>query len=332
MSEIKLVQAPIIKHDLYTVGANVTARIKDLNIEGQVATEETVGALKKLRAELNKEFAEFEAQRKAIKESVTNPYSELELIYKSEVSDKYKSATETLKDKIAEVEDRIKSNTLEEVKSFFVELCLSENIDFISYNQTGIEIKLSDSVKSYKDRVTAFVSKVVDELNLINTQENKAEILVEYKKTLNAAKAIKDIQDRKQAEKTEKERIYFAEQNRRKTVLLAHAMTYNSITKTHDFNSNIYINDSLVSNGTDDEFKTAILEAEVKIKAIKAKDDSEIKVNEEIIKTPTEPLKAPVIIETEETFVAKFECIITRKQGLELKEFFTINNITYKNI
>jgi len=330
MSEIKLVQAPIIKHDLYSVGQSVTQRLKDLNIKGQVATEETVGALKKLRAELNKELAEFEAQRKAIKEAVMDPYSELESVYKTEVSDKYKDAGEMLKNKIAEVEDRIKSNTLEEVKSYFVELCLSESIDFLSFNQLGIEIKLSDSMKSYKDRINAFVGKVVDELNLIDTQENKAEILVEYKKTLNAAKAIKDIMDRKQAEKLEAERIKYAEINRRIALIHNIPMVYRDITRTYEFDEEIYITEDFLQNSTKDKFTSKIAEIKEFVKLEKL---SLMKPVETI--QPSAPLQAPTV-ETpkvqEETVIAAFEAQGTITQLRGLGEYMRINQITYKNI
>ena len=199
MSEIILKQKPIIEHNLVRVGTSVTERLNALNIEGQVATEETVGALKKLRAELNKELAEYEAQRKAVKEAVMLPYNELDEVYKTEVSEKYKSAVDLLKDKIAFVEDKIKSEKRDEVVSYFAELCLAEDLDFLSFPQTGIEVKLSDTLKSLKERVFEFVSKVSEELRLIDTQNFKAEILAEYKKTLNAAKAIREVQERKEA-------------------------------------------------------------------------------------------------------------------------------------
>jgi hypothetical protein len=48
-----------------------------------------VKTLKDLRAELNKELAEFEGQRKTIKSAILKPYEELENICKIEISEKY---------------------------------------------------------------------------------------------------------------------------------------------------------------------------------------------------------------------------------------------------
>ena len=106
IKEITLVQLPIIKHQLKEVGKEVTKRIKNLDLENQVATIETLQSFKKLRTELNKELKDFEDRRKVIKTEINKPYNELEEVYKPEISEKYSSAINLLKDKIAFVEDR----------------------------------------------------------------------------------------------------------------------------------------------------------------------------------------------------------------------------------
>lgn len=351
MSQIQLVTAPVIKHDLYAVGASVLKRLADLNLANQVATEDTIGALKKLRAELNKELAEFEAQRKAIKEAVSSPYQELEAVYKSEVSDKYKAAGDLLKDKITEVEDRIKSNTLEEVKSYFVELCLSKEIDFLSWAQLGIDIKLSESMKSYKDRIIAFVSKVEDELNLIDTQNFKAEILVEYKKTLNAAKAIKDVQDRKQAEKLEQDRIKMMQANKRKSVLVGLSFVYHDLTKTYNYvnDESMMISLSDIEGLSQNEFDLRIVMFQASIDEMKRRIATQTvesapvqqvsapvqQKSAPVQQAPATPLSAPIEVKpkiVEEMFTATFEVLGTYTQLKTLSEYLKQNSINYKNL
>ena len=58
-NQITLTQSPIIKHDLLSIGANVTKRIDELNVENLVVTVDTIKSMKSLRAELNKEAKEF---------------------------------------------------------------------------------------------------------------------------------------------------------------------------------------------------------------------------------------------------------------------------------
>lgn len=204
---IELVQLPIIREHLAVVGAEVSERINALDIKNIIANEESVKRLKNIRAELNKELDVYEAQRKTIKESIFAPYNEFERIYKTEISEKYKEAGETLKTKIASVEDAMKSEKRDNIKQYFAELCASENIDFVGFDAVGLEINLSTSEKQYREKCNEFISKINDELVLIDTQDFKAEILVEYKKTLNAARAISDVRNRKEAEAKEAEKL-----------------------------------------------------------------------------------------------------------------------------
>ena len=112
MQEIKLTTLPVIEHDLMTVGRMVDERLQMLNISNLVATDDTIQTLKTLRADLNKEFKDFEEQRKVVKDLVMKPYNEMDGIYKQMITDKYKQATETLKDKIGEFENKIKEDKI----------------------------------------------------------------------------------------------------------------------------------------------------------------------------------------------------------------------------
>ena len=181
---IELVQNPIIKQNLVETGKSVTKRLKDLNIDNQVATIDTVRSLKDLRIDLNKELADFEAQRKFIKESVLSPYNEFEALYKTEISEKYKSAIDTLKDKIAIVEDKIKEKQEKQI-SWHTSMnfaCPKRKIEFLTFENVGLEINLSTTEKKYREQCDEYVQRVVDDLALIETQEfAKLKSLVEYK-------------------------------------------------------------------------------------------------------------------------------------------------------
>lgn len=203
---IVLKQAPVIQHKLEDVGKQVTERIEFLNIDSLVATEETLKSLKALRAELNKDLKEFEEQRKFVKNGVNKPYLEFEAIYKTEISEKYTSAVDKLKDKIGSVEMKLKEQKRNELIEYFSQYCASENIDFLKFTNTGIEVNLSTSIKKYKEQIHKFIERVKSELTLIDSEEHSTEILVEYKKTLNVSQAITNVRYRKQAEKEEAEK------------------------------------------------------------------------------------------------------------------------------
>ena len=131
MQEIILLkQEPIIEYSLLAeVGEAIRIRIDDLNLDGQVVTDQTVKSVKDMRAELNKEFAEFEKQRKFIKEAVSKPYQEFEAKYKEFVAKHYNEADDTLKGKIFSFENKLRLEREKELQGYFAELCSAKLIN-----------------------------------------------------------------------------------------------------------------------------------------------------------------------------------------------------------
>lgn len=214
MNTIEVKQLPVIQHDLKTIGANVRKLIADLNLDKLVATDETLQYLKKTRAELNKEFAAYEEQRKAVKKAVMAPYDAFELEYKTEITNVFGDAETKLKAGIMSVEIKAKDAKKEVIKAYFIELCASNNIDFITFEQTGIEINLSTSEKQYKEKCQELINKVNDDLLLIDAYDYRAEVLVEYKRTLNCSAAITTVKARKEAEQKEADRLKAIEEQK----------------------------------------------------------------------------------------------------------------------
>lgn len=194
---IKVTQLPIIVEQLHEVKAEVTAKVEQaLSL---ICTEETVKDVKNVRSELNKELKDYEDRRKAVKTAIMKPYNDFEEIYKDCISDTYKKADAELKNKIDSVENELKEQKKAEVKAYFDEYLQSKGIDFVTFESTHINVTLSASKKSLKEQAKAFVDKIVDDLNLIDTQEHKDEILYEYKQSLNVSNAITTVANRYKA-------------------------------------------------------------------------------------------------------------------------------------
>ena len=194
---IKVTQLPIIVEQLHEVKAEVTAKVEQaLSL---ICTEETVKDVKNVRSELNKELKDYEDRRKAVKTAIMKPYNDFEEIYKDCISDTYKKADAELKNKIDSVENELKEQKKAEVKAYFDEYLQSKGIDFITFKNANINVTLSASMKSLKEQAKAFVDKIVDDLNLIDTQEHKDEILYEYKQSLNVSNAITTVANRYKA-------------------------------------------------------------------------------------------------------------------------------------
>lgn len=202
---IEVKQLPVIEEQLRSVSTVIDERVK--NATSLVCTEESVKTIKEIRAELNKDYKEFENKRKLVKEQVLKPYNDFESIYKECISDKFKNADIILKGKIDNVENELKAKKEQEIKDYFEEYKTANNIGFITYGQARINVTLSASMKSLKEQAKQFIDKIVDDLKLIETQEHKTEILVEYKQTLNVSQAITSVTNRFKAIEEEKKKI-----------------------------------------------------------------------------------------------------------------------------
>ena len=201
---IVIKQLPQIEEHLKELSAEIDEKVE--KARRLICTEENVKAIKEVRADLNKEFKEVEQQRKTVKEQILAPYIKFEEIYKQYISDKYQSADNDLKEKINSVEAELKLKKEQEIKEYFDEYKVANNIDFITYKQANINVTLTASMKSLKEQVKLFIDKIVDDLKLIETQEHKAEILVEYKQNLNISNAITTVANRFKAIEEEKKK------------------------------------------------------------------------------------------------------------------------------
>ena len=187
-------QLPQIEEHLKELSAEIDKKVE--YAKSLVCTEESVKAIKQVRADLNKEFKELEAQRKNVKEQIFAPYNQFEVVYKVYIADKYKSSDLDLKTKIDNTENELKAQKEQEIKDYFEEYKTANNIDFVDFKQANINVTLTASKKSLKEQAKKFIDEIVDDLKLIETQDCKEEILVEYKQTLNISRAIQDVANR----------------------------------------------------------------------------------------------------------------------------------------
>ena len=197
-------QFPIIKEQLKLIKAAAEQDVAEaLAME---CTEENKQDIKKLRTSLSKQFTALEEKRKGVKNAILGPYNEFEQIYKECVTNIFKPADEQLKAKIAAVEDAQKKEKEDKALKYFNEYVESKGIDFLTFENVGLTINLSISDKKCKDTIKAFVDRVAGDLALIDTQQHKEEILVEYKQNLNVSKAITSVTTRHRLIEEEEER------------------------------------------------------------------------------------------------------------------------------
>lgn len=177
---IVLEQLPIIKARLEEISTQIKTRVD--NATSLLVNEDTVKEVKKVRAELNKEFESLETNRKQVKEAIMQKYDEFNEIYKEKVADLYKDADAQLKEKIDNVENEIKEEKINELIDFFEEHQKVNHLEhLISFEDVGLNITMSASMKSLKNYIVTFCEKVANDIKVMQTDKYSDEIWFEYK-------------------------------------------------------------------------------------------------------------------------------------------------------
>ena len=293
---ITVQQLPVIVYErLESVGQEIDKRIAALDLDKQLVTEDTKKAVKDTRAMLNKELKDFEEQRKRIKEQVVAPYEAFEKAYNSFIKVKYEKADSILKVKIDEFDKRLKADKEARIRAYFTELCQDNNIDFLPFERLCLNIRLNDSDKSLKDIVNTNIDNVVKSLEFIESltdpDEYKAEILADYKQTLDVMRSINNAKYRKQQREAELQRI---EAQRAAA-------------------------------------EQARLAAEARAKEVAPLQAPEEVPPPAIQEAPAPPQEVPAPAPQEEIIHVTLELIGTRTQLRALRQFLDINNIKYNS-
>ena len=179
-------------------------------------TEETIKEAKEEKAKINKFKSEVANYRKNIVAEYNKPIK----IFEDTSKETEKILTETyntINSQVANYEDIEKQRKEQEIKEYFEEYKVANNIDFVNYGQAKINVTLTASVKKLKEQAKAFIDEIIDDLKLIETQECKDEILVEYKQNLNVSRAIQEVANRhkllEEERKRQEEKIVHIEMN-----------------------------------------------------------------------------------------------------------------------
>ena len=194
---INIEQLPVVKERFEEISEAAKEKVsKALSLS---ATEENKQAIKKMRAELRKDFSLFEDARKAVNREIEERLKPFNDAYKKYISDIYKPADCELKDKIDSIDSELIEEKKASVKEYFTEYALFCGIDFISFENANINVTLSASMKSLKEQAKDFVDRIVSDLKIIGNMEHCDEVLYEYRKSLSASDAIALVSERHKA-------------------------------------------------------------------------------------------------------------------------------------
>lgn len=198
---MQITQLPVIVEQLQTIKPIIEA--KALELQAMECTDETLQAVKAMRAELRKDLADYEARRKGIKAAVTAPYEAFEAVYKECISGPLKAADEAAAAKIAEVEGELKTACEERLRALFDECRECYSIPWVRFEQVGIEITLAlarqKTPKKAAVQIGEFFKAIRQDLAAIQQMDEAAEVAAEYVKTLSLAEAVSAVKNRQRA-------------------------------------------------------------------------------------------------------------------------------------
>lgn len=338
MESIELVKLPVVNHNIKKDSEALDKYIKELDLENQIASSDTVAFLKGERAACNKESAGVRLTLKTFIDAVSIPIVKIKNDVKSELLEKYEKLDGEFKTKIATVENAVKDKKKKELEIYFGELCVNEKIDFVKFDQLQLNFKLGNTETILKKQANEFIVKVSNDLKLIDSEkEHSIEMLVEYKKTLNSSKAIMDVRARKESEKQAKIRAEQIKWDKRKSSLLGIAMIHNSTLKVFEFNETILVFEDKVRACTDDEFTALVQEYKTKIaEYLESKKPDPAVPNmgtlppKEVKKQAPAPIQKPVEVEEEMEASFKVKATITKLKALI--KYMKENGIKYEDI
>lgn len=210
---IRLIQLPVIEERLRDLKEATEHRV--VEAMSLVVSDETLTAVKNVRAELNRDFTEYENQRKAVKAAIMAPYDSFEEVYRECVTEPFRRADADLKGKIDATEREIKGRCEKQLEAYFQELCAVNHVDFLTFAQTGVKVDMASAraktPKKLMDQLRVMVEGCAQAMATIDGMEHGGEIAVEYKKCLDLTFAIRLVTERHQKLEAERQRKAEAE-------------------------------------------------------------------------------------------------------------------------
>ena len=176
---MKVTTLPKIFSQLEIVGEEIDKEIEKIN--KMQFNEEAKQEAKNIRADINKTLQIFEDRRKQIKNEILKDYVQFNEKYEIEVKDKLTNASELLGNKIDEIETKQKEEKETKLREFFKQYQETYHLeDVVKFEDVGLNITLSASEKSLKDEIVVFCEKINKDIQVINNEENKEELMLEY--------------------------------------------------------------------------------------------------------------------------------------------------------
>lgn len=195
---IQCTQPPVIAENLGSVRSRLDGLVS--RIGSYPRSDDSLKAVKKLRADLRREFETLERQRMDVKNAVMLPYELANEKYKAFIQGPYAEADRELKAWVDGYQDEIKKNCDSFLRAYFKECCESFGIDFLEFEDCGVSVDMAtarqkEPVKAM-DKISDYVDSVHNSILAIQSLPDAEEILSVYKQCKDSSRAITIVEDR----------------------------------------------------------------------------------------------------------------------------------------
>lgn len=213
---ITVVQVPEVEFTkLKQYNIQLINRLQELDLDNLVANEDNLKEIKTTRTDVRRELKTLEDSRKLTEKTILEPYKKFETEYNKLIKKPLQEADKSLKTKVDEVEDDLRKEKTDTFVKEFEALKEEHKIDFVKFEDVGLNIQLSTSNTALTEELHNFFEKIINDLAVIETNTNKERVLVKYMQDLDLSNAIitvdreikqeEELKARQEADKLSKE-------------------------------------------------------------------------------------------------------------------------------
>lgn len=210
---IKVTQLSEIEYTkLKEFNEKITSDLATLNLDTMIVDQDNLKEIKKIRTEVRKDLKSFEDTRKMMHKKYNEPYKVFEAEYNKLVKKPLEDADKLLKSKADAVEDEIREKKTAVYKEMFANQKRVHKIDFVEFKDVGLNIQISTPEIQLHNQIMEYFEKIIRDLSVIEKEEYKERILVDYMKHQDLSKAIVDVKNALEQE----ERLVAAQEEAKK--------------------------------------------------------------------------------------------------------------------
>ena len=167
--------------------------------KAMACTEDTKKAVKKTRAELKKQFNEYETERKERTAEYETPLRKFKELYNKYIKEPFMEADTALGQKIDEVERMQKAKKYDDLKAYALELKTAYSLNWLDVDRIMPNITISKSQTAYEKDIAEILDRIKRDVDAINQLGDDGETLAEYMDCLDFTQACMRVNQRKKA-------------------------------------------------------------------------------------------------------------------------------------